>query len=80
MSNLVPSCLRCVRALLHMPSYLEYPNSGASLRKGYLVSRPQGGGGGGGTLIISCIRRLGTGLFFGFKILNFKIFFWFSEK
>ena len=38
---------------------------------------PQGGG-GGGTLIFSHIRRLGP--FFGFKILNFNIFFGFSEK
>ena len=34
--------------------------------------------GGGGTLIFLHIRRLG--LFFGFKILNFNIFWGFSEK
>ena len=36
------------------------------------------GGGGGGTLIFSQIRRLGL-FFFGFKILNFIIF-WGFEK
>ena len=36
------------------------------------------GGGGGGTLIFSHIRRLG--LFFWVQILNFNIFFEFSEK
>ena len=46
-----------------------------------LDSKPRGlprGGGGGGTLIFSHIRRLGP-FFFGFKILNFNIF-WGFEK
>ena len=37
-----------------------------------------GGGGGGGTLIFSHIRRLGP--FFGFKILNFNIFWGFQKN
>ena len=36
------------------------------------------GGGGGGTLIFSHIRRLG--LFWGFKILNFNIFWGFQKN
>ena len=38
---------------------------------------PGGGGGGGSTLIFSHIRRLGP--FFGFKILNFNIFWGFQK-
>ena len=38
---------------------------------------PQGGGGGGGTLIFH--TYVGSGYFFGFKILNFNIFPGFSE-
>ena len=37
-----------------------------------------GGGGGGGTLIFSYISRLGS--FFGFKILNFNIFWDFQKN
>ena len=36
------------------------------------------GGGGGGTLIFSYIRWLGS--FFGFTILNFKLFLGFQKK
>ena len=43
-----------------------------------LIYFPMWVGGGGGTLIFSCIRRLGS--FLGLKILNFNIFFGFSEK
>ena len=42
-----------------------------------IAQRPREGGGGGGTLIFSYIRRLGS--FFGFKILNFNIF-WVFRK
>ena len=53
----------------------------------FVLWRGGGGGGGvnsrcwvpqGGTLIFSYIRRLG--LFFGFKILNFNIFWGFQKK
>ena len=41
-------------------------------------SKGPGGGGGGGNLIFSHIRRLGP--FFGFKILNFNIFWGFQKN
>ena len=45
--------------------------------KFYINSYPRGGG-GGGSLIVSYIRRLGS--FFCVQILNFNIFWGFSEK
>ena len=41
-------------------------------------NQPDNQGGGGGTLIFSHIRRLGP--FFGFKILNFNIFWGFQKN
>ena len=41
-------------------------------------NRGRGSRGGGGTLIFSHIRRLGP--FFGFKILNFNIFWGFQKN
>ena len=59
---------------------LENNETAGELRLARDMATPQGGGGGGGGTLCYCHTYVGSAYFFGFKILNFNIFWGFQKN